>query len=99
MKRYLTARNVNQEAVICATAVRQIWVDQSQSTNLYLPKHRVVKGSEIASWYFLAWELGVKTLYYLKGVSSDERTTEAVPDMIDEVKLCSIADPDCQSCQ
>lgn len=99
MKRYLTARNVNQEAVIRATAVRQIWVDQSQSTNLYLPKHRVVKGSEIASWFFLAWELGVKTLYYLKGVSSDERTTEAVPDMIDEVKLCSIADPDCQSCQ
>lgn len=95
-QRYLTARSVNQESIICATAVRQIWIDQSQSTNLYIPVDRQIKGSEIAAWFIMAWELDVKTLYYLKGVSSDEKTKDVVTE---DVKLCSIADPDCQSCQ
>lgn len=106
--RYQDARNVSQEWSIKAAAVRQIHLDQSQSTNLYLPTTRKVKGSEISSWYFLAWNYGVKTLYYLKGVSSKEvaqATTESAPleevaaPLEAEVKFCSIDNPECESCQ
>ena len=98
-KRYLTAREVDQVQVIKAAAVRQIWIDQSQSTNLYLPVDRQVKGSEISDWYFLAWSLALKTLYYLKGVSSDERKDKVEPEVSTEPKLCSLDNPECESCQ
>lgn len=106
--RYQDARNVSQEWSIKAAAVRQIHLDQSQSTNLYLPTTRKVKGSEISSWYFLAWNYGVKTLYYLKGVSAKEVVQVAaesapvepeVDPLEAEVKFCSIANPECESCQ
>lgn len=67
-----TARGVNQRWVIRANAVRQIWIDQAQSLNLYLPLDRPVKGSELASWYTYAWATGNKTTYYLRSVSTEE---------------------------
>lgn len=106
--RYQDARNVSQEWSIKAAAVRQIHLDQSQSTNLYLPTTRKVKGSEISSWYFLAWNYGVKTLYYLKGVSAKEVVQvaaesapleEVAAPLEAEVKFCSIDNPECESCQ
>jgi uncharacterized linocin/CFP29 family protein len=59
-----------------------------------------VKGNVISDWYFLAWELGLKSTYYLKQqinelVFQDVIKTEEVA----EVVVCSIDNPDCESCQ
>jgi len=90
---------IDQKWLIRAAAVRQKWIDQSQSLNLF--RRQGIKGVELSEWYFLAWELGLKTTYYLKNqmkkstggtVMSDEPKQE-------EVVMCSIDNPDCESCQ
>jgi ribonucleoside-diphosphate reductase alpha chain len=93
-----TAFEIDQTWLIKAAAVRQQWIDQSQSVNLF--KSANVKGNVISDWYFLAWELGLKSTYYLKQqinelVFQDVIKTEEVA----EVVMCSIDNPDCESCQ
>ncbi|WP_051331784.1 ribonucleotide reductase N-terminal alpha domain-containing protein [Methylocaldum szegediense] len=92
------AFEVDQTWIIKAAAVRQRWLDQSQSVNLF--KKLGTKGREISSWYFLAWELGLKSTYYLRneivevndalGKSRSEAETP---------KFCSIDNPSCEACQ
>jgi len=120
------AFNIDQKWIIRPAAVRQKWLCQSQSVNLF--KKLGVKGSVISSWYFLAWELGLKSTYYLKqqineltdeeaGTSLVKQALErlekpvdpvgpvevdgekSLDDMVDGVKVCSISNPECESCQ
>ena len=79
-----TASSVDMKWVILAAAARQKWIDQSQSLNLMVPEG--TPGREISALYFLAWKLGVKTTYYLR---TQSRT----------LKICSLDNPDCESCQ
>lgn len=80
-----TAFEIDQEWLIKAAAVRQCFIDQAQSLNLF--KALGTKGQTISGWYFLAWELGLKTTYYLY------QQQEEVG------KACLLTDPTCQSCQ
>ncbi|MGZ8172975.1 MAG: ribonucleoside-diphosphate reductase subunit alpha [Methylobacter sp.] len=101
------AFNINQEWVIKAAAVRQKWLCQSQSVNLF--KHANAKGNEISGWYFLAWELGLKATYYLKNqisqLTAEESGVEINTSVIEkyateEALICSIDNgPNCESCQ
>lgn len=59
-----TAYEIAPEWTIRAAAVRQKWVDQSQSLNLNFKAD--VKGRDIADIYDLAWRVGLKSTYYLK---------------------------------
>lgn len=110
-----TARAVDQKQILRATAVRQIYIDQAQSTNLFLPLDRDVSGKELSSWYTYAWYLGLKTTYYLKSVSASERESiqeyeakapsEELIGMDDKEDFlagvtCSLDNPEaCESCQ
>lgn len=113
------AFEIDQKWIVKAAAVRQKYLCQSQSVNIF--KHMNAKGGEISSWYFLAWELGLKATYYMKQqiieLTAEEAgdlskqfigKTDAVEpadvqtsldDMVGEAKICSILDPDCESCQ
>lgn len=64
---YKEAHTIDQVWSIRACAVRQRHIDQSQSFNLYITPE--TKAAEIAQFYVLAWELGVKTLYYTRSRS------------------------------
>jgi len=59
-----TAYEISPEWQIRPAAVRQKWVDQSQSLNIYCKAD--TKGREVAAIYDLAWRLGLKSTYYLK---------------------------------
>lgn len=70
------ARDVDQIWVIHAAAARQLWIDQSQSTNMFLNpnKFKEIYGEEeyleklgdmLDHLYFTAWEEGLKTTYYV----------------------------------
>lgn len=64
---YKPAHTIDQTWSIKANAVRQRHIDQSQSFNLYISPE--TSSSELAKMYMLAWELGVKTLYYTRSRS------------------------------
>ncbi|MFT4064359.1 ribonucleoside-diphosphate reductase subunit alpha [Paraburkholderia sp.] len=91
--------------IVKAAARRQKWIDQAQSTNIWIKAG--TKGKELSELYILAWKLGLKTTYYLRteSVQVQEKTrpeagvTSAADVMEQEVNLCSIENPDCTSCQ
>ncbi len=81
--------------VILGAAVRGKWIDQAQSTNIFVPED--IRGSALANLYIEAWKKGLKTTYYLRRMI-EEVAAETAPQEA-EVKLCSIDNPDCESCQ
>jgi ribonucleoside-diphosphate reductase alpha chain len=93
------AFEIDQSWLIKAAAIRQKWIDQAQSTNLFVKAG--IRGSQLADLYMMAWKLGLKTTYYLRNQSQEtgsvikQEITEKEP----EVKMCSIDNPDCESCQ
>jgi ribonucleoside-diphosphate reductase alpha chain len=74
---YITAYEVKQADIIKAAAVRQRWLDQGQSTNIFVNPNEV-KGSDLNKIYMLAWKLGLKSTYYLRSQSPEvmDRSTE-----------------------
>ena len=101
---YATAFEVEPQWIIEAASRRQKWIDQAQSLNIYMAG---VSGRKLDETYKLAWLRGLKTTYYLRtmGASSAEKSTSrtgalnAVSVTEESVKMCSIDDPDCESCQ
>ena len=55
-------------------SLRGIWIDQSQSLNIFL---RGASGKQLNDVYFQAWKSGLKTSYYLRtlGISQVEKST------------------------
>jgi len=83
---YTPAYEVEQMDIIKAAAVRQKWIDQGQSTNIFMSLDKA-SGRYLHELYTLAWQLGLKSTYYLRSQSP-----EAVADVADR----SI---ECVSCQ
>lgn len=61
---FLTARELNQHAIIKQAAQRQRWIDQGQSVNLFFAANASPK--YIHEVHVAAWELGLKSLYYFR---------------------------------
>jgi ribonucleoside-diphosphate reductase alpha chain len=59
---FKTANEIDQSALIRLAADRQKHIDQGQSLNLFF--HPDTPPKHIAKMFFLAHELGLKTLYY-----------------------------------
>ena len=68
---YISAYDVVQQNLIKASAIRQKWLDQGQSTNTFV-KLEVASGKYLNDLYMLAWKLGLKSTYYLRSESPDE---------------------------
>ena len=64
--RYKTAFEIDQTWLLQCAAVRQKWLDQSQSVNLFLAENDARKASFM---YREAWERGLKTTYYLRTIN------------------------------
>lgn len=61
---FLTAREINQHAIVKQAAQRQKWIDQGQSVNLFFGSNADPK--YIHQVHVGAWEQGLKTLYYMR---------------------------------
>jgi len=61
---FLTARELNQHAIVKLAAQRQRWIDQSQSVNLFFAQNSSPK--YIHEVHIGAWKAGLKTLYYMR---------------------------------
>lgn len=79
---FKTFKEISQLEIIQQAAIRQKYVDQSQSLNLNIPASLPIK--EVNKLIIEAWKLGVKTLYYQRSQSvSKELVTSLV-----ECKSC-----------
>lgn len=61
---FLTAREINQYAIIKQAAQRQKWIDQGQSINLFFAANADPK--YIHGVHIEAWQTGLKSLYYFR---------------------------------
>ncbi|QDF27634.1 ribonucleoside-diphosphate reductase subunit alpha [Halarcobacter anaerophilus] len=67
---YTPAYEVDQLDIIRAAAVRQKWIDQGQSTNIFMSLDKA-SGRYLHEIYTLAWKLGLKSTYYLRSQSPE----------------------------
>jgi ribonucleoside-diphosphate reductase alpha chain len=108
-RQFKTAFKVDPMWMIKQAAVRQKWIDQAMSLNLFLDRPDEKAVSKI---YLNAWKMGLKTTYYLKNKSVTDiedasldikrKTKELEQSHVHEktaVKACSLMDPTCESCQ
>jgi ribonucleoside-diphosphate reductase alpha chain len=109
---YKTAFEIEQTWLLQCAAVRQKWIDQSQSVNLFLADNDARKASFM---YREAWDRGLKTTYYLRTINKSgidnasrdrKKPAAATPEKIftdAEAKACSIEamrnGGTCEACQ
>lgn len=72
---YKTAHTIDQKWSIKATGIRQRHIDQAQSFNLWITND--YKMSELLNLYLLAYECGVKTIYYVRSKALDPEECES----------------------
>lgn len=74
---FKTFKEISQLEIIQQAAIRQKFVDQSQSLNLNIPAQLPIK--DVNQLLIEAWKLGIKTLYYQRSQSvSKEMVTNLV---------------------
>ena len=91
------------DLIECA-ALRQKWIDQAQSLNIYLDKP---SGKKLNDLYQQAWKSGLKSTYYLRTLGASQTEKNIIPNDIEKpnanntttAKFCSIDNPDCEACQ
>ena len=64
---YKTSFEIDQRWLLELAADRTPYIDQSQSLNLFIPAD--VEKWDLLMLHFRAWELGIKSLYYLRSKS------------------------------
>lgn len=69
-KYYNTAYNIDPKRLVKLGAIRQIFIDQSQSMNMYIDQDKW-NYEYLAKLHIYAWQLGINTLYYLFTPKSD----------------------------
>jgi ribonucleoside-diphosphate reductase alpha chain len=67
---YTPAYDLNQTVLIKAAAIRQKWLDQGQSLNIFITLDKA-SGRYLNEIYMLAWKLGLKSTYYLRSQSPE----------------------------
>lgn len=104
---YKTAFEIEPTWILQCAAVRQKWIDQAQSTNLWLADNDARKASFM---YREAWQRGLKTTYYLRTLNKSgidnahrDRKKESPQPTEQEIKACSLEamrnGGECEACQ
>lgn len=99
---FKTAMEIDQRWLVELAADRQKYIDQGQSLNLFFPATVSIK--YLHSIHFLAWKMGLKSLYYLR--SEKVKKADKVGAQIkrqkieDEIDLKQVAEGDvCLACE
>lgn len=72
---YKGAYLIDQSWSMRAAGVRQRHIDQAQSVNLYITNDFTMR--QVLNLYILAWECGVKTIYYVRSKSLEVEECES----------------------
>ena len=71
------------DLIECA-ALRQKWIDQAQSLNIYLDKP---SGKKLNDLYQQAWKSGLKSTYYLRTLGASQTEKNIIPNDIETFEL------------
>jgi ribonucleoside-diphosphate reductase alpha chain len=100
---FKTSFEIDQRWLIELAADRTPYIDQAQSLNLFIPAD--VDKWDLLMLHFRAWELGIKSLYYLRSKSVQRAgfaggvEADNTPDL-KEIQIASTTDYDeCLACQ
>ena len=98
---FKTSMEIDQRWIIEHAADRQKYIDQAQSLNVFFRPDSNVK--YIHAVHFLAWKLGLKTLYYCRSeklAKADKVSKKVERVIMQEIDLMAIADGDvCLACE
>lgn len=72
---FQTFSEINQYVIIDQAAIRQQYIDQSQSLNVMINPEKT-SAKEINDLYIFAWKNGVKTLYYQHGTNAAQQFSQ-----------------------
>ncbi len=72
---YKAAHEIDQTWSVKAAGVRQRYIDQAQSMNLYITNDYTMR--EVLNLYILAWKCHVKTIYYVRSKSLEVEECES----------------------
>ena len=67
---YTPAYDLDQTILVKAASIRQKWIDQGQSLNIFITLDKA-SGKYLNEIYMLAWRLGIKSTYYLRSQSPE----------------------------
>ncbi|MDQ1338860.1 MAG: ribonucleoside-diphosphate reductase alpha chain [Campylobacterota bacterium] len=84
---YTPAYDIDQKALIKAAAIRQKWIDQGQSLNIFMTLEKA-SGKVLNDIYMLAWKLGCKSTYYLRSQSAQAKQEDDIADRSIECQGC-----------
>ena len=98
--KYKTAFDRDMLKLIEANAVRQKWMDQSISFNLY---NKTTSLKYLNDIYMACWEYGLKTTYYLRNRAATKVEKATTEEASGEGTACSLeamaSGETCESCQ
>lgn len=98
---FKTSMEIDQRWVIDLAADRQKYIDQTQSLNIFFRPD--VNISYLHAVHFMAWKLGLKTMYYCRSekIGKADRLSKKIErEIIQELDMTSIADGDtCLACE
>jgi len=99
---YRTAFEIDQRWLLELAGDRTPYIDQAQSLNLYIPAD--VEKWDLLMLHFRAWELGIKSLYYLRSKSVQRAgfAGGVEADNTPEIKVVELDDnkyDECLACQ
>ena len=69
---YTPAYELDQRMLVKAAAIRQKWIDQGQSLNIFITTDKA-SGRYLNEIYTLGWKLGIKSFYYLRSQSPEAK--------------------------
>lgn len=98
--KYKTAFQQDQFKLLEAAGARQRWIDQGQSVNLYNNQTSLKYLNDL---YMYAWNIGLKTTYYLRNQAAskiEKSTVSAAAPEPENITACSLnSDGECEACQ
>lgn len=99
-EKYKTAFDRDMFKLIECNSVRQKWIDQAVSFNLY---NKTTSLKYLNDIYFHAWEKCLKTTYYLRNRAASKIEKSSQSETETEIKSCSLEararGESCESCQ
>ena len=77
-EKYKTAFQLSYHELVECAALRQVWIDQAQSFNLYvsdeiLNERGKISMKNLIAMYMKCFDEGLKTTYYLRSIEASSR--------------------------
>ena len=99
---FKTSMEIDQRWVVQHAADRQPWIDQAQSLNVFFRPDSHIK--YIHAVHFMAWKLGLKTMYYCRSdkiAKADKVAKKIEREVIKEIDLSALTTDEgaCLACE